>query len=399
MLRTRLKVLAAAAMCPELWRLRPRALCGLMRASLTTRPASAPSGTIVYANCPPVGTEGFRRYLRGLRRMGRGEAVPLAAHIAVTDRCPNRCERCSNLSRTPTDPPAEQILKVLAELKDLGTASVAFTGGEPLIRPDLERLIAASNPHMPPMLFTSGAGLDRPRARSLRRAGLAAAFVSLDHHSADEHDRIRGTPGAFDAVVRAIGKCISAGIYTAAQAVVSPALLQDGAMDRFLQFCLSLGVHDVVLLEPVAVGGCPTAGELTDAQRRMLYDLHLRAARDRSLPKITAMSYMESADFFGCQAGFGLVYISAGGDVFPCDFAPISFGNVREASLRSIMSRMWRELTRPVCSCLGRCMPQRNRSQLPVCAADPEAGAAIARQQEETTPALMRYFLPAKEKG
>jgi MoaA/NifB/PqqE/SkfB family radical SAM enzyme len=391
----RLRVFWKAAMCPELWQLGLRPLIGLTKASLSTRPVTAPSGTIAFANCPPIGTLGFRRYLRGLKRLTAGSNVPLVAHISVTDRCGYNCQRCSNLRRSSSDPEKEKILRLLEDLKQAGTASIAFTGGEPLLRDDLELFVAACLPEMAPMVFTSGEGLEQSRAQRLREAGLVGAFISLDHYLPQEHDAIRGRNGAFETAKQAISLCLSAGIYTAAQAVVTLSLLDDGVIDRFLAFCLRLGVHDVVLLEPMAVceKGCDKG--LDGTTRQKLADLHLRAVRDRSLPKVTAMSFLEGANFFGCQAGVTFLYVSAAGDVFPCDFAPLSFGNVYEVGLTATLQRLAEAFPAPSGQCLALQVKNYPGQLLPV------PWQALGKQFNKTDcrclapPALMRWFLPS----
>ena len=391
-----LRVFLKAARCPELWQLGLRPLIGLTKASISTRPVTAPSGTIVFANCPPIGTLGFKRYLRGLKRLAAGSNVPLVAHISITDRCSYNCQRCSNLRRRSSDPEKEKIIRLLEDLKQAGTASIAFTGGEPLLRDDLELFVAACLPEMAPMVFTTGEGLDKSRAQRLREAGLVGAFISLDHYLPQEHDSIRGRNGAFEAAKEAISLCLSAGIYTAAQTVVTSSLLEDGVMDRFLAFCLRLGVHDVVLLEPVAVCEKGCEGELDDAARQKLVDLHLRAVHDWSLPKVTAMSFLEDANFFGCQAGVTFLYISAAGDVFPCDFAPMSFGNVYEIGLAVIFQRLAKTFPTPSGQCLALQVRNSPDQLLPV------PWQALGKQPNKTDcrcfapPALMRWFLPSE---
>jgi MoaA/NifB/PqqE/SkfB family radical SAM enzyme len=391
----RFRVFWKAAMCPELWQLGLRPLIGLIKASFSTRPVSAASGTIVFANCPPVGTLGFRRYLRGLKKLAAGSTVPLVAHISVTDRCGYNCRRCSNLRRSSSDPPRQKILSLLRDLKQAGTASIAFTGGEPLLRDDLESFVAECLPEMAPMVFTTGEGLDESRAKRLREAGLVGAFVSLDHYLPKEHDAIRGRNGAFETAKQAISSCLSAGIYTAAQTVVTSSLLEDVVMDRFLSFCLQLGVNDVVLLEPVAACGKGCDVGLDGASRRKLADLHLRAVGDRSLPKVTAVSFIEGANFFGCQAGVTFLYVSAAGDVFPCDFAPISFGNVYEVGLVVTLERLAKTFPAPSGQCLALQMRNRRNQLLPV------PWQALGKQFNKTDcrcfapPALMRWFLPS----
>ena len=354
--KERLKVALSAMKCHESWTL-PLSVSRLLVKSLkSTRPATAATGTVVYANCPPVGSIGFRRYLQGLKRIARGEHVPLAAHVSVTDRCGYRCDRCSNLSQDTPDPSTESVSGLMYAFKAAGVASVAFTGGEPNLREDLPAIVAAAGEDLAPMLFTSGQMLDRSRADTLRSAGLIAAFVSLDHFSPKVHDAIRGVAGAFEDAVAAIHACLAAGMYTAAQAVVGPALIREDEMERFLQFCSDLGVHDVVLLEPIPVGCRARCGTIDGKARRMLSELHLRSTCDRTLPKVTAMSFTEGPTFLGCQAGFSFFYVSTGGDVFPCDFAPVSFGNIYELSYAEVAARLSRHFRTPSSDCFALCL-------------------------------------------
>jgi MoaA/NifB/PqqE/SkfB family radical SAM enzyme len=71
------------------------------------------------------------------------------------------------------------------------------------------------------------------------------------------------------------------------------------------------------------------------------------------------MSWLESPDCLGCQAGFSFWYLSAGGDVFPCDFVPLSFGNLRELGFEEIRRRMQQLLRHPSTTCLACAMRER----------------------------------------
>jgi MoaA/NifB/PqqE/SkfB family radical SAM enzyme len=316
------------------------------------RPATADTGTIIFVNCPPLGSTAFRRYLSGLARCARGGLAPLAAHVAVNGQCPNRCARCSNVAREVSGAPLAQLKQLLAGLKNAGVASISLTGGEPLLRPDLPEIVRACGPEAAAQLFTSGHGLSGGLARHLRGAGLAAAFVSLDHFRETEHDRLRGRRGAFREALHAVESFLEAGVYTALQTVVEPALLEDGTPERFLEFAAKLGVHDVVLLTPFPVGvSAPCAFDGSVGQR--LKALHLLAARNPRWPKVTAMPLLESAELLACQAGRGLLYVSAAGDVFPCDFVPVSFGNVFETGLDEILARLRNAFGRPSHNCLA----------------------------------------------
>jgi len=389
----RIKTVLAAMRCHETWTLPPRVSRTLFRALFATRPSSAPSGTLLYVNGPAIGTRSFGRYVSALKRLKRCAGLPLVAHLSVTDRCVNRCDRCSNLSASPSDPSLASLLPVIARLREAGTVSLAFTGGEPLLRDDLPQLVAACGKPMTTFLFTTGFGLDTCRARELRRAGLTAAFVSLDHYRAEEHDRIRGSKGAFDQAVGAIRACIEAGIYTAAQSVVEPAMLVKAEMDRFLGFCRSLGVHEVNLLEPMPVRSACHAPSLDEGDRDMLRRLHVRAARDSSLPKVTTMPFLEGPEFLGCQAGFTFLYVSAGGEVYPCDFAPISFGNIHETDFGEILSRLRRHFAAPSCKCLALRLPEIGGESLELPCPWERTETLMKHYDPGEPPALMKAIL------
>ena len=70
------------------------------------------------------------------------------------------------------------------------------------------------------LLFADGRGLSRQRAGALKRAGLFSLAVSIDSPDAEEHNRFRHSPRAFDDAVRALDRASEAGLYTLASAVV-----------------------------------------------------------------------------------------------------------------------------------------------------------------------------------
>jgi cyclic pyranopterin phosphate synthase len=107
--------------------------------------------------------------------------------VSVTDRCNLRCTYCmppEGLDWIPGDEllGADEIVRLVRLAVDEGVTQVRFTGGEPLVRPDLEVIIAgvASLPDAPSLsLTTNGIGL-AARAQALRDAGLTRVNVSLD---------------------------------------------------------------------------------------------------------------------------------------------------------------------------------------------------------------------------
>jgi MoaA/NifB/PqqE/SkfB family radical SAM enzyme len=392
----RLKVIWRTLSYREAWTLGPRQSAGMLKYLLETRPVWRGAVAELNAYSAPVGGESYRRYLRGLKQISRGQWAPLVAHVSVTDRCGYQCARCSNTTRGPVDPSVDKLSRLMYQLRSAGTARVALTGGEPLLRPDLAQIVADCGRDLSPLLFTSGQGLDAGRARELCLAGLSAAYISLDHFSADDHDRIRGVPGAFPTACQAIRVCVEAGLYTAAQAVVEPPLLEAGALERFLEFCHELGVHEVMLLEPVPVGAALPDGGLSDSARAQLAALHRRSARDHRQTKVTSMSWLESAEMLGCQAGFSFLYVSAQGEVFPCDFALVSFGNAFELGIAEIHARMVRCLKSPSRTCLARCLRKSGATSAMGSISWPPTQAMLQDYRPGPLPGLMHYLCHAR---
>jgi len=149
----------------------------------------------------------------------------------------------------------------------------------------------------------------------------------------------------------------------------------------------------VVLLEPVPVRGAGRAPGFPDGR---LAALHRRAARDGRLPKVTAMPLVEGPELLGCQAGFTFLYVSTAGEVFPCDLAPASFGNVFELGLGAVLERMERMVPRPSRRCLALWLAEAGGARpLPW----PQTEELMRGWEPGEPPELARLLLPARPSG
>jgi cyclic pyranopterin phosphate synthase len=128
----------------------------------------------------------------------RYERVATDLRVSLTDRCNLRCTYCMPVEGLPWLPSSavltddEVIRLVRVAVERLGVGEVRFTGGEPLIRPGLAKIVAASaalSPRPSLSLTTNGIGLDK-LARPLREAGLDRVNVSLDTLDAERFERL-----------------------------------------------------------------------------------------------------------------------------------------------------------------------------------------------------------------
>ena len=65
----------------------------------------------------------------------------------------------------------EQLQKSISEVQELGSSVIGLTGGEPLLRDDLEDIIASIDKRSMPIMFTTGYKLTRKRVKNLKKRG------------------------------------------------------------------------------------------------------------------------------------------------------------------------------------------------------------------------------------
>ena len=160
---------------------------------------------VVNTNFPPYPSRAFGQLVDGYGSFGDANQRRLySVTMAVTNRCPYRCWHCYNAGRSPADLPLDVWRRLAPEVQDLGAVMVTLTGGEPLLRDDLEEIAGLFDDRSCLVLGTTGAGLTTKRARALRQHGLFAVGISLDSIDEATHDRLRGRKGAFQTAVRAI---------------------------------------------------------------------------------------------------------------------------------------------------------------------------------------------------
>lgn len=328
---------------------------------------------IINSFFPPVNTKAFYRI--AMRVPGKGaqfyknhtigkRLAPISTYIAVTHRCMYHCWHCSanHFMECPgKELTTTELLTVTEKIKNLGVGIIGFTGGEPLLRKDLEQAIslAANGSNVPCMtlLFTTGYGLTLERAVALKKAGLFGVAISLDHVKSEDHDRMRGVDGAYEHALKAIQNAKLAGLYTMTQTMCKRELLKTGEILKLAKFVKSLGVDEMRIMEPIP---CGTLNEhrdevLTLEEQKKLIALHVDLNNNQEYPKVSVFPYVESEDQYGCGAGSQHSFVDANGNFGPCDFLPISYGNLLTEEAAKIWRKMHRKMGKPKCSCYAKC--------------------------------------------
>ncbi len=122
---------------------------------------------------------------------------PLWLLAELTYRCPLHCAFCYNpigFDQVEQELDTQGWIKTLREARELGSVQVGFSGGEPMLRPDLEELVAeARSLGYYTNLLTSGVGLTAERAKALKEAGLDHVQLSFQDSTKELNDFLSNT--------------------------------------------------------------------------------------------------------------------------------------------------------------------------------------------------------------
>jgi pyrroloquinoline quinone biosynthesis protein E len=273
---------------------------------------------------------------------------PLAILAEVTHRCPLRCAYCSNpvaLAQRDTELDTATWLRVVREAGALGAHQLHLSGGEPLLREDLEAIVQAGRASgLYTNLITSGWGLDERRVRALALAGLDHVQVSVQDTDRDEARRIAGVE-AFDAKREAARAVKAEGLALSLNAVMHRGNLE--RVGALIDLAVELGAERIEVANTQYHGWAltnraellPTADALEAAGKVV------RERRERYRGKLDILYVLP--DYVTdlpkpCMDGWGRrsLTVAPDGRVLPCPGATsigsLVFDDVRTKSLGAI---------------------------------------------------------------
>jgi len=280
--------------------------------------------------------------------------LPILGEIAVTYRCNNAClfcyagcgqKGCTSAPRAVTgerEMTLSETCRVIRTFKEEAKIPFfSFTGGEPLMRPDLEEMIAfATRIRLQVNLITNGILATTERACRLFDAGLRTAQVSVEAPEASVHDALTARPGSLAATLAGIRALQGAGVSVQTNTTLSA--MNAAEAPRMPAFLKSLGVNRFAmnLYLPGAAG--PTqpgraddllvpysrAGAVVDAVRAAARAEGMVFYWYSPLPHCHYNTIARGLGNKSCAAMDGLLSVSPSGDVLPCSSYPEPMGNL-----------------------------------------------------------------------
>jgi len=200
----------------------------------------------------------------------------------MTRRCNLKCIHCYSNSDNinyPDELTTEEGKNLIDDLASFGSPVILFSGGEPLLRPDLLELSQyATDKGMRAVISTNGTLITKEIAAKLQKIGLSYVGVSLDGLE-KTHDRFRGKKGAFAAAIVGIRNCRDAGIKVGIRFTVNnhnlsdvPAMFDLLDQENIERMCFYHLVY-------TGRGSKLRKDDLTHQETRKLLDLIMRRTR------------------------------------------------------------------------------------------------------------------------
>lgn len=270
----------------------------------------------------------------------------------TTNACNLKCPHCYRDAGKggPEELTTSEGFSLLEEIQKAGFQIIVFSGGEPLMRPDLCDLIAkARSLGLRPVLGTNGILLTQEKVQQLKEAGAAAVGISVDSIESMKHDRFRGVDGAWEATRQGITNCREAGLPFQIHTTVFPWNYSE--IETITNYAIQVGArgHHVFFFVPTGRGksNVETVIEPEQVERLLKRLVILSKRMPIEIKPTCAPQFMRIARQLkmptkysrGCLAGISYSIIGPQGEVYPCPYMDLKIGSIRETPFSEIWSQ------------------------------------------------------------
>ena len=284
----------------------------------------------------------------------------------VTRACALKCLHCRAEAQYKSDPRQltfEEGKKLIDNIATMDNPLFVFTGGDPLMRPDLFELAQYAIEEKKLSVSMTPSATPRVTFNAIKKAkevGLSRWAFSLDGSCAEIHDHFRGTRGSYDMTMRGIEYLKELEIPIQVNTTISNYNLHD--LEAIAEKVKDMGATLWALFFLVPTGRGMEKDMITPEQHEevMKWLCHIQENMPYGVKTTEAPHYrrvflqekqrlgknqpageVKRADLLGrahkgVNDGDGFVFISHVGDVYPSGFLPVVCGNVREQPLTDI---------------------------------------------------------------
>jgi radical SAM protein len=286
--------------------------------------------------------------------------APMLVYWEMTNACGLACRHCrasAMAERSPLELTTDEGKRLLDDITTFGRPypHVVFTGGDPLLRPDLRELVEAATARgIGCSLAPAATGLlTKEVLDRLKAAGVQNISLSIDGSTAEIHDGFRGVGGTFETTLESARIAREAGLPIQVNTLITDETLSD--LPAIYELMTTLDIMRWSLFYLISVGRGSALKEVSPAQserlNRWLFELsrtapfqvktteamHYRRVAIRAMQAEgmddEAIAKTSVGRGFGIRDGNGIMFVNHDGAVYPSGFLPIPVGNARQTSI------------------------------------------------------------------
>lgn len=267
----------------------------------------------------------------------------------TTNACNMYCDHCYREAgcKAEEELSTSEAKTMLEQIARAGFKIMIFSGGEPLLRPDILELVAyATKLGLRPVFGTNGTLITLDMAKKLKEAGAMGMGISLDSMDAKKHNEFRKFPNAWEGAVQGMKNCREAGLPFQIHTTVMD--WNSHELEAMTDFAVELGAvaHHFFFLVPTGRAKTIEAESLRAEQyeavltrimkKQQEVDIELKPTCAPQFMRIAAQMGVKTRFRRGCLAGTAYCIISPRGKVQPCAYLNMELGDVRETPFDEI---------------------------------------------------------------
>ncbi len=271
----------------------------------------------------------------------------LTALVSITSACTFNCKHCYQKLDKGKDVDIGILINTVKNLQTKGITFFNLEGGEPFLVYDrLKKMCQAIDKHSEIWINSTGQGITKKRLLELKKYPLTAIMFSLHSTDPRQVNKFMGSAKAWVTMKKAIKLCYETGIAVAFNSCLLKKDFYNGNFEKIMNKAKSFNACLVQLIKPKPAGAWLEKGpeNFTEQNMQRVKELVLKYNLKKEYhkyPSISAQIIEESKEMFGCTAGgTDRFYINAKGDLQPCEFLNISFGNIAKDDFNSIYNKM-----------------------------------------------------------
>ena len=276
--------------------------------------------------------------------------------LEVTRHCRYHCPHCranAGPIRLDGELETDQWKKIIKAIASFAKCTVIFTGGEPLERDDIYKLIRySSSLGLRPVIATCGYLINDQTVEKLKEAGIQAVSFSIDGATSQTHDYLRQSEGSFDEILRAVEVVRKANLPFQINSTISQYNVDEVIGLAELAVKIGAQCFNPFILVPTGRGK-QMAGEILDPVEyesllNLILELKMKLPieiRVTCAPQFGVTARQIRAEkrvgvSSGCMGGCEFGFVSFKGDVQVCGFLDLPAGNLVESKYN--FAKIWR---------------------------------------------------------